>query len=82
MKTKSVLAIAAAVLLASCSTAGISAAGGGKPCPLDTCIVTGNTLGSMGDPVSIVHEGRQEKFCCSPCLKKFRANPARHLASL
>lgn len=48
----------------------------------DTCIVSGNKLGSMGDPVTIVHNGQEVKFCCNPCIKKFKANPDKYLAKL
>lgn len=53
-----------------------------KPYPLKVCLVTDNDLDSMGDEVSIVYEGQVIKFCCAPCEKKFRANPARYLAKL
>jgi hypothetical protein len=52
------------------------------PYPLKTCIVTDNDLGSMGDEQRIVHQGREIKFCCSPCIGKFKANPAKYLAKL
>ena len=48
----------------------------------DLCIVTDNKLGSMGDPVSYVHNGQEVKFCCNPCIKKFKANPEKYLAKL
>ena len=53
-----------------------------KPYPLDTCIVSGNKLGSMGKVVVKSHEGQEIKFCCKPCVKKFDANPAKHLPRL
>ncbi len=53
-----------------------------KPYPLDTCIVSGNKLGSMGEVVVKSHEGQEIKFCCKPCVKKFDANPAKYLAKL
>jgi YHS domain-containing protein len=53
-----------------------------KPYPLKICLVTDNDLDSMGDEVSITYEGQVIKFCCAPCEKKFRANPARYLAKL
>lgn len=52
------------------------------PYPLKTCIVTDNDLKSMGDPVTIVHEGQEVKFCCAPCEKKFLKNPAKYLEKL
>jgi len=53
-----------------------------KPYPLDICIVTDNELGSMGDPISLIHEGQEVKFCCRPCVKKFQRDPQRYLAQL
>ena len=86
MKTKINL-IALSLLVAmlgyftvSCATNSSSA--GTKPYPLEECIVTGNELGSMGDPITIVHEGQEVKFCCKPCVSKFKANPQKYLAKL
>ncbi len=53
-----------------------------KPYPLDTCIVSGNKLGTMGKVVVRSHEGQEIKFCCKPCVKKFDANPAKYLSRL
>jgi YHS domain-containing protein len=53
-----------------------------KPYPLDTCIVSGNKLGTMGKVVVKSHEGQEIKFCCKPCVKKFDANPAKYLSRL
>ncbi len=50
--------------------------------PLKVCLVTDNTLGSMGKVITMKHEGREVKFCCKPCVKKFNANPAKYLAKL
>ncbi len=50
--------------------------------PLDTCAVAGNKLGSMGDPVIFMHEGRQVRFCCRGCLPKFKAEPDKYLAEV
>jgi hypothetical protein len=55
---------------------------GAQAYPLKTCIVTDNDLGSMGDERTIVHEGREIKFCCEPCVGKFEKNPAKYLAKL
>ena len=52
------------------------------PYPLETCIVTGNELGSMGDPVTFNHEDREIKVCCKPCEKKYLKDPARYLVNL
>ena len=73
-------ALVAAIGLASC--AGTSNAGGVKPYTKDVCIVTDNKLGSMGDPITIVHEGQEVKFCCKTCVAKFKEHPAKFLSKL
>lgn len=52
------------------------------PYPLETCPVSGQKLGAMGDPVVIQHEGREVKFCCGGCVAKFKKEPAKYLAKL
>jgi hypothetical protein len=53
-----------------------------KPYPLSTCVVSGEKLGSMGDPVVFIHQGREVKFCCSNCEKEFKADPAKFIKKL
>ncbi|MCP5537704.1 MAG: hypothetical protein H7A51_15905 [Akkermansiaceae bacterium] len=53
-----------------------------KPYPLDTCIVSGEELGSMGEPHVFVHEGQEIKMFCDKCVPKFDKNPAKYLALL
>jgi hypothetical protein len=53
-----------------------------KPYPLSTCVVSGEKLGSMGDPVVYLFEGREIKFCCSNCEKEFKADPAKFVKKL
>jgi YHS domain. len=57
------------------------------PYPIDTCVVTGEALGSMGDPYVHVHKetdkpDREVRFCCKGCLKRFNKAPAKYLAKL
>jgi YHS domain-containing protein len=52
------------------------------PYPLDKCIVTGEKLGSMGDPVALVYEGREIEFCCNGCPEKFKADPKKYIKQL
>jgi len=70
-------------MLASCgekkTDAETSAA---KPYPLNTCLVSGEELGSMGEDYVFVHEGQEIKMCCKKCQKKFTANPDKYLALL
>ncbi len=48
-----------------------------KPYPLDFCLVSGEKLGEHGDPISVVYEGQQFKFCCKSCVKDFSKDPAK-----
>ena len=53
-----------------------------KTHPLEVCIVSGEKLGSMGEPFVFVHEGREIKLCCKSCKKKFDKDPAAYLKKL
>ncbi len=53
-----------------------------KPYPMDTCIVSGAKLGSMGDPVTVVHDGREVKFCCAGCAARFESDPGKYMQKL
>jgi|LakMenEpi03Aug12_release.lakeMendotaPanAssembly.Ray.scaffolds.fasta_scaffold488870_1 hypothetical protein len=50
--------------------------------PLSTCVVSGEALGSMGQPIVIRHEGAEVRLCCKGCVKKFNADPAKYLEKL
>ncbi len=50
-----------------------------KPYTLDTCIVSGDKLGSMGEAVVFVRENRELKVCCKGCIKDFDKDPAKFL---
>jgi YHS domain-containing protein len=50
--------------------------------PLGTCPVSGEKLGSMGDPVVKVYDGREIRFCCAGCPKKFEANQTASLEKI
>ncbi len=47
---------------------------------LDTCVVSGAELGSMGEPVELAAGTKLVRFCCESCLPKFRDSPAKYLA--
>jgi YHS domain-containing protein len=49
---------------------------------MDTCLVSGKKIGSMGDPVVIPYEGQEIKFCCDSCVPKFRMDAAKYLSKL
>jgi len=52
------------------------------PYPMDTCVVAGGELGSMGEPVTLMHEGREVKFCCAGCDQEFLSDPDQYLAKI
>lgn len=79
IKTIALLALAS-LFLASCAST--TASSGVKPYPKETCIVTDNKLGSMGDPVTMVYKGQEVKFCCQPCVAKFNKDPGKYLSKL
>ncbi len=53
-----------------------------EPYPLDTCVISGLKLGSKGDPIVMMHEGREVRFCCKGCIGPFVNDSAKHLAAL
>jgi YHS domain-containing protein len=53
-----------------------------KPYPLDTCIVSDEKLGEMGEPFAFVHKGQEIKLCCKPCQKDFNKNPEKYLKKI
>ncbi len=55
---------------------------GAKPYPLDVCLVSGEELGGMGDPIVMAYNGQTVKFCCSHCKPQFEADPDKYLAKL
>jgi len=76
MKNKIITFVVAA--LATCAAYAAEV----KPYPSDVCIVSGNKLGSMGTPVTMVYKGQEVKFCCKPCVAKFNRNPEKYLKKI
>lgn len=64
------------------SLTSLSGAESSSAYPLDTCLVSGEKLGSMGEPVVILHQGREVRFCCEHCQPKFEKAPAEFLKKL
>ena len=50
--------------------------------PLQSCVVTGLRLGSMGDAYPYVYRNHLVLFCCEGCVATFRKDPASHLAKI
>ncbi len=53
-----------------------------KPYKPDTCIVSGEKLGEMGEALVFTHEGQEIKLCCKKCKPKFDKDPAPYLKKL
>jgi hypothetical protein len=69
-------------LLATPFLAGAADAKKPKPYPLDTCVVSGEKLDSMGKPYVFTHEGQEIKLCCKNCLKDFKKEPAKYMKKI
>ncbi|MFT5470770.1 MAG: hypothetical protein ACI8UO_005901 [Verrucomicrobiales bacterium] len=50
--------------------------------PLKTCVVSGEELGSMGEPVIVKHGEVTVKLCCKSCIDDFNAEPEKFVAKL
>jgi YHS domain-containing protein len=53
----------------------------GDAYPLANCPVTGAKLGTMGKPVVHHHKGREIRFCCAACIKRFTSATEKYLKS-
>lgn len=53
-----------------------------KPYKLDTCLVSDEKLGEMGDPFVFVHKGQEVKLCCKSCQKDFKKATAKYMKKL
>ena len=55
--------------------------------PLKTCLVSNESLGSMGEAAGYIHRaaGKPDRvvfFCCEGCSDDFKADPAKFLKKL
>jgi hypothetical protein len=55
--------------------------------PLNVCVVSGDKLGEMGQPVEYVYKqpGKPDRviqFCCKDCIKDFEKEPAKYVQKL
>lgn len=76
--SKVCIAFAAAVSLSSCGDKKVDLG----DYPLDTCVVGGKKLGSMGAPYLHMHEGQKVYFCCEGCKETFNEDPKKYLAKI
>lgn len=52
----------------------------GDAYPLPNCPISDSKLGSMGDAVVKIYEGREIRFCCKSCPPKFEKDLPKNLA--
>ena len=50
-----------------------------EPYTLSTCPVSGEKLGTMGDPIVLEAEGSEVKLCCKGCVKRFKADTTKYM---
>lgn len=50
--------------------------------PQRTCPVSGEELGSMGNPIPVTVEGRTIFVCCQGCVRKVQQSPDTYLAKV
>jgi len=50
--------------------------------PIDTCVVSGEKLDSMGGPVEMVVANRLVRLCCKSCARKVKSDPAAYIAKI
>jgi len=50
--------------------------------PLTKCVISGEELDSMGDPINMVVEGRLVRICCKGCAKSLKKDPKAAFAAI
>ncbi|HCT45570.1 MAG TPA: hypothetical protein DF699_10175, partial [Phycisphaerales bacterium] len=53
-----------------------------QPYTLTACPVSGEALGSMGDPVVKEIDGREVRFCCNMCVGRFEKNKEQYFKKI
>ncbi len=56
--------------------------GHAKAYPLETCVVTGLSLDSMGEPVEFTYKGNTFLLCCRNCINTIKAKPDTYIRKL
>ena len=70
---------ATAATAASMADAGAATS---DPYPLSTCPVSGEALGSMGDPIVLNQPGREVQLCCKSCVASYEGDTAKYNAEI
>jgi YHS domain-containing protein len=50
--------------------------------PLESCVVTGQKLGGMGEPYNHVWANQLVKFCCKGCIPQFNKDPRKYMVKV
>ncbi|MCD8533786.1 MAG: hypothetical protein LR011_02935 [Verrucomicrobia bacterium] len=50
--------------------------------PLNTCVVSGEPLGSMGDTIDIFYQNQLVRLCCSHCIDSFHEEPQKFITKI
>ncbi|MCL4305179.1 hypothetical protein KJZ99_04645 [bacterium] len=50
--------------------------------PLETCVVSGEKLGGMGEPVAHMYKNQLVMFCCDNCISTFEKSPDKYLSKI
>ena len=45
-----------------------------------SCPVSGEALGSMGEPINVLYGNTLVRLCCKGCVKSYKKNPAKFMA--
>lgn len=53
-----------------------------KPYPLETCVVSGEKLGGMGEAFVFAKDGQEVKLCCKSCKKDFDKDSAKFMGKI
>lgn len=53
-----------------------------KPYPVTKCLISGESLGSMGKPHVLAADGQEIKFCCKSCVKEYEQDKPGYLRKL
>jgi hypothetical protein len=53
-----------------------------KPYKAETCLVSDEKLGDMGEPYVLIRKGQEIKLCCKGCLKEFNKDQAAYLKKI
>jgi YHS domain-containing protein len=81
--TLSAALLVGAGFLAGCGSKQSGQPGDASPAGAQqVCPVSGEKLGSMGEPFVFEYKGRQIKLCCDGCKDDFDKDPERYVSKL